>query len=83
MVILDNIQGSFDNKSDTHDCAAVFAYSALLSSVQVFNIKSNLDASMLTFLDLFTWYGRRTVSEVVKYQVLFDHYAVKMSMHFK
>lgn len=57
VVLLMDTQGAFDSSSTVKDCATVFAISTLTSSVQVYNISSNLQEDNLQHLQLFTDYG--------------------------
>lgn len=52
-VLLMDTQGAFDSMSTVKDCATVFALSTLLSSVQVYNIMSNLQEDDLQHLQVF------------------------------
>ena len=45
-------QGAFDSQSTVKDCATVFALSTMLSSVQVFNITSNIQEDDLQHLQV-------------------------------
>jgi len=58
VVLLMDTQGAFDSQSTVKDCATVFALSTLLSSVQIYNIMSNIQEDDLQHLQLFTEYGR-------------------------
>jgi len=51
-VLLMDTQGAFDSMSTVKDCATVFALSTLLSSVQVYNIMSNLQEDDLQHLQV-------------------------------
>jgi len=53
-VLLMDTQGAFDSMSTVKDCATVFALSTLLSSVQVYNLMSNLQEDDLQHLQVFT-----------------------------
>jgi atlastin len=57
-IILLDTQGAFDSQSTVRDCATVFALSTLLSSIQVYNISTNLQEDNLMHLHFFTEYGR-------------------------
>lgn len=57
-VILMDTQGAFDSQSTVRDCATIFALSTMLSSVQIFNLSSNIQEDDLQHLQLFTEYGR-------------------------
>jgi len=63
VVLLMDTQGAFDTSSTVKDCATVFAVSTMTSSVQVFNISSNLQEDHLQHLQLFTEYGRLAMEE--------------------
>jgi len=52
-VLLMDTQGAFDSMSTVKDCATVFALSTLLSSVQVYNIMSNVQEDDLQHLQVF------------------------------
>jgi len=53
-VLLMDTQGAFDSMSTIKDCATVFALSTLLSSVQIYNIMSNLQEDDLQHLQVFS-----------------------------
>lgn len=57
-VLLMDTQGLFDSKTTMRDCSIIFALSTLLSSVQVYNLKENLQENHLQFLQLFTQYAK-------------------------
>jgi len=57
-VILLDTQGAFDSSSTVRDCATIFALSAMLSSVLVYNLTANIQEDDLQHLELFTEYGR-------------------------
>lgn len=57
-ILLMDTQGAFDSMSTVKECATVFALSTMLSSVQVYNITSNIQEDDLQHLELFTEYGR-------------------------
>jgi len=63
VVLLMDTQGAFDSSSTVKDCATVFALSTMTSSVQVFNISSNLQEDNLQHLQLFTEYGRLAMEQ--------------------
>ena len=62
-VVLLDTQGAFDSQSTVKDSATVFALSTLLTSVQVFNLMSNVQEDDLQHLQLFTEYGRLAMEE--------------------
>jgi len=51
-VLLMDTQGAFDSMSTVKDCATVFALSTLLSSVQVYNLMSNVQEDDLQHLQV-------------------------------
>ncbi|KAK2191936.1 hypothetical protein NP493_42g07044 [Ridgeia piscesae] len=73
VVLLMDTQGAFDSESTVKDCATVFALSTMLSSVQVFNITSNIQEDDLQHLQLFTEYGRLALEDsgTKPFQVLY------------
>lgn len=58
-VLLVDCQGCFDESTSINEDANIFAFATLLSSVQIFNIKHQIDESTLQFLELFTGIARR------------------------
>ncbi|CAH1792203.1 unnamed protein product, partial [Owenia fusiformis] len=63
VVLLMDTQGAFDSNSTVKDCATVFALSTMLSSVQVYNLMSNIQEDDLQHLQLFTEYGRLAMAD--------------------
>ncbi|KAF6026044.1 atl [Bugula neritina] len=63
-VLLLDTQGAFDNKSTVKECATIFALSTMLSSIQVYNLHSNIQENDLQHLQLFTEYGKLATSDV-------------------
>ncbi|XP_047132328.1 atlastin-2 isoform X1 [Hydra vulgaris] len=63
VVLIMDTQGAFDSTSTVKDCATVFALSTMTSSVQVYNISSNIQEDNLQHLQLFTEYGRLALAE--------------------
>ena len=57
VILLMDTQGVFDSQSTVKDCATIFALSTLLSSVQVYNLSSNIQRNDLQNLQMFTDYG--------------------------
>lgn len=57
-IILLDTQGIFDSSSDIKDYTAIFALSMMMSSVQCYNLMSNIQEDDLHHLQLFTQYGR-------------------------
>lgn len=62
-VVLMDTQGAFDSNSTVRDCATIFALSAMLSSVLVYNLTANIQEDDLQHLQLFTEYGRLALED--------------------
>jgi len=62
-VVLMDTQGAFDSNSTVRDCATIFALSAMLSSVLVYNLTANIQEDDLQHLELFTEYGRLALED--------------------
>ncbi|RZC36791.1 GBP domain containing protein [Asbolus verrucosus] len=54
-IILLDTQGSFDNATSLTHCAAVFALSTLISSVQIYNLKEDIKQYDLAHLEESKW----------------------------
>ena len=63
VVFLMDTQGTFDHQSTVQDCATIFALSTLLSSVQIYNISTQIQEDDLSNLRLFTKYAQLTKDE--------------------
>jgi len=57
VILLMDTQGSFDNSGTFKDCVNVFALSELVSSLQIYNLRGNIDSSDLEHLSYFAKYG--------------------------
>ena len=62
-VFLMDTQGTFDHQSTVQDCATIFALSTLLSSVQIYNLSTQIQEDDLNNLRLFTEYAQLTRDE--------------------
>jgi len=62
-IVLMDTQGAFDSNSTVRDCATIFALSAMVSSVLVYNLTSNIQEDDLQHLQLFTEYGRLAMED--------------------
>jgi atlastin len=62
-IILLDTQGTFDSQSTTRDSATIFGLSTLLSSVQVYNLRNNIQEDNLQHLQLFTSYGQLALKD--------------------
>lgn len=57
-IILLDTQGIFDSRSSVKDNAVTFALSMMLSSVQCYNVMSNIQEDDLNHLEMFSEYAR-------------------------
>lgn len=62
-VLLMDVQGTFDSSSTIRACATIFALTAMLSSVQIYNVSHNIQEDDLQHLQVFTEYGRVALAE--------------------
>ncbi|KAI6202194.1 Guanylate-binding protein [Aphelenchoides besseyi] len=63
VVLLMDTQGAFDQQSTVEDCATIFALSTMISSVQIYNLQSNIYEDDLEQLQLFAEYGKLALEE--------------------
>ncbi|VDD85241.1 unnamed protein product [Enterobius vermicularis] len=56
-VLLMDTEGFFDAESTLEDCAKIFSYSSLLSSVQIYNLKEKIQLDFLKHVEVFGRYG--------------------------
>jgi len=64
-VLLLDTQGAFDLDSDVKDITLIFALSTMLSSIQIYNVRGNLQTDNLQHLQLFTEFGRQAIAQDV------------------
>lgn len=64
-IVLLDTQGVFDGKTSQKNCAVIFALSALLSSVQIYNLSENIQEDDFQNLQLFTEYGRLALKKSI------------------
>ena len=64
-------QGIFDNETSQRECAAIFSLSALMSSVQIYNLKSNIEKRDLEYLSVFAQY-KKVTEKVLKKSFKFE-----------
>lgn len=57
-IVLLDTQGIFDNRNSVKDNAVTFALSMMLSSVQCYNVMSNIQEDDLNHLEMFSEYAR-------------------------
>ena len=62
-VVLMDTQGTFDDRTPVAENATVFALSALMSSVQIYNVSRSVSTSDLQHLQLFSEFGSLAVAE--------------------
>jgi len=53
-------QGQFDNFTSNKESASIFSISAFMSSVQIYNLKNNLEKTDLEYLSVFADYKNVT-----------------------
>jgi atlastin len=74
-IVLMDTQGSFDNASTHKECATVFSISAFLSSIQIYNVKSNVEKTDLEHLNLFSQY-RKITEKMFKQRFQFEELTI-------
>jgi atlastin len=62
-ILLMDTQGSFDEKTTTHENAIIFAFSALLSSVLIWNQLNDLAEDVLQFFQCFVGFAKMAVDQ--------------------
>ena len=67
-------QGIFDNESSQKECAAIFSVSAFMSTVQIYNIKNNIEKRDLEYLSIFSKYktiSEKAFSKIFQFEVIY------------
>lgn len=62
-ILIVDTQGIFDNQINLRDCMNIFAFSMLFSSIQCYNVLSNVQEDDLNHLELFTEIGRTALQQ--------------------
>lgn len=62
-VLLLDTQGAFDDTATVSDNATIFAYSTMISSMQIFNLSSNIQENDLQSLQIFLDYGKVAIKK--------------------
>jgi atlastin len=57
-ILLMDTQGSFDDQTTTHENAVIFAFSALLSSVLIWNQPKDIADDVLQFFQCFVGFAK-------------------------
>ena len=73
-LLLMDTQGIFDNETSQKECAAIFSLSAIMSSVQIFNIKNNIEKRDLEYMSIFAQYKsifEKSFNKIFKFEVVF------------
>jgi atlastin len=65
-VLLMDTQGSFDSSTAIKDCASLFAFSLMVSSMQIYNLSQNIQEDDLHNLQLFADYGRLALDSTMQ-----------------
>ncbi len=60
-VLLMDTQGSLDSSTTIKDCACLFAFSLMVSSMQIYNISQQIQEDDLQHLKSFANYGRMSL----------------------
>lgn len=62
-IILLDTQGIFDTNTSIEECTTIFGLTTMLSSVQLFNVKEQIQEDDLLHLDLFTGYANYVLQQ--------------------
>ncbi|KAI1701771.1 atlastin [Ditylenchus destructor] len=69
-VMLVDCQGAFDNHANPEECAMVFTFSMLMSSVQIYNVNGRIQRDNLENLQLFVAYGKLAAGDGKRLQAI-------------
>ena len=70
-------QGQFDNFTSNKESASIFSISAFMSTVQIYNLKNNLEKTDLEYLSVFSEYKKVTeklIKKSYQFEVSQQHY---------
>ena len=59
-------QGQFDNFTSNKESASIFSIAAFMSTVQIYNLKNNLEKTDLEYLSVFSEYKKVTEKLIKK-----------------
>lgn len=80
-IILMDSQGQFDNFTSNKESASIFSISAFMSSVQIYNLKNNLEKTDLEYLNVFAEY-KKVTEKLFKKSMRFEVRFTKKYLHY-